>query len=99
MMIVFLFVFICICIFLNVATSTSITVIGGGVGGLVSSARIANTLKGQQQAGPNISIINISVLKTLNILSVSTNVKNRCHPLGEKCLRRRKDEFRILYCQ
>ena len=97
-MIVFLFVFICICIFLNVATSTSITVIGGGVGGLVSSARIANTLKGQQQqAGPN--IINISVLKTLKILSVSTNVKNRCHPLGEKCLRRRKDEFRILYCQ
>eukprot|EP01035_Chromulina_nebulosa_P029383 gene29383-38940_t len=39
--------FIFFSIFCNVATSTSITVIGGGVGGLVSSARIAKMLKGK----------------------------------------------------
>jgi len=38
--------FIFIFIIQNVVTSATITVIGGGVGGLVSSARIANSLKG-----------------------------------------------------
>ncbi len=59
--------FILIFILQNVVTSTTITVIGGGVGGLVSSAHIANSLKGD--AGIRIYFYH-SYMQHLNLIVI-----------------------------